>query len=149
MSERKCGKCQQIKPLKDFRRKYMPCISCDKKWHAENYKRNRKKILLKNAEWRRNNPERVIYHARQALLRHHKITQEDYDRMFVEQDGKCAICHDVDTGRKVSKLFLVDHRHSDGKVRGLLCHKCNVSIGLLKENVEIIQNVIKYLTKDY
>lgn len=60
------------------------------------------------------------------------ITVEDYDRMFVEQSGKCAICGSCDPGPKTH--FAVDHDHITNKIRGLLCHHCNIALGMMNDS---------------
>lgn len=75
------------------------------------------------------------------MLKKKGITVSDYDRMFVEQHGVCAICEQPELTRRLS----VDHNHATGKVRGLLCHRCNVAIGLFKENVDVLSSAIGYL----
>lgn len=74
------------------------------------------------------------------------ITIEDYERMLENQANRCAICG----GYQVIKgdNLYVDHNHQTGKVRGLLCHYCNVGIGMLKDNPQILQNAIDYLRLD-
>ena len=67
------------------------------------------------------------------------ITQEEYARMYEEQGGRCKIC-----GAKKDVLH-VDHCHTTGKVRGLLCRHCNVGIGQMRDNVEILRSAITYL----
>ncbi len=61
-----------------------------------------------------------------------------------EQDGRCAICgvHEGDVARKM--LFL-DHDHATGQPRALLCHHCNVGLGLFRERIEVLQAAIRYL----
>ena len=66
----------------------------------------------------------------------------DYDRLLEKQDGKCAICNNSD------KRLCLDHNHSTGKIRGLLCTRCNRGIGLLGDNVETLKNAIEYLQKE-
>lgn len=74
------------------------------------------------------------------------ITVEDYDRMMVEQDGKCAICERTEpTGRW--KRLAVDHCHKTGQVRGLLCDKCNRGMGLLEDRIDLLTNAVKYLER--
>jgi len=68
------------------------------------------------------------------------ITIDRYDEMYEQQDGKCAICKAEDEGR-----FAVDHCHNTGKVRGLLCRSCNLGIGQLKDDIEVLTNAITYL----
>jgi hypothetical protein len=72
------------------------------------------------------------------------LTEEDYFRMEKEQRGVCAICKAPCTsGRRLA----VDHNHTTGKVRGLLCLRCNFGIGYFEENLNIIGNAMKYLRK--
>jgi hypothetical protein len=70
------------------------------------------------------------------------FTQEDYDSKLEEQDGKCAICGTTDSG---SMAFHADHDHKTGQKRGILCHKCNTGLGLLKDDVDILCSAINYL----
>jgi hypothetical protein len=62
--------------------------------------------------------------------------------MLKEQDGKCAICQ-----CKPSKTLHLDHNHSTGKVRALLCQLCNHAIGLLKEQPEVLKRAATYLER--
>lgn len=78
-----------------------------------------------------------------ALKWSYGITLQDYNIMFEEQKGKCLICQKHQTELK-RKLF-VDHCHSTGKVRGLLCTHCNTLLGNAKDNIEILYNAINYL----
>ena len=65
--------------------------------------------------------------------------------MFIAQDGRCAICErDV---CEIPRGLYIDHDHKTGKVRGLLCDRCNMSLGGFKDNVIILQNAINYLIK--
>ena len=78
-----------------------------------------------------------------TLKRVYGITIDDYNDMFIEQGGSCAICG---THQKEFKFCLsVDHCHSTGKIRGLLCHRCNGGLGNFNDNPEILQNALKYL----
>lgn len=72
------------------------------------------------------------------------FTQEDYEQKLIEQNGKCAICGTNDNGKQD---WCADHDHDTGTKRGLLCHKCNTGIGLLKDNTEVLQAAIDYLNK--
>lgn len=71
------------------------------------------------------------------------ITKEDYDRMFIEQGGKCKICQKHQSEFK--EKLAIDHCHTKGTVRGLLCKKCNLGIGLFEDNPIFLQSAIKYL----
>ena len=70
------------------------------------------------------------------------MTLEQYDQLFESQGGVCAICGRIDSdGRRLS----VDHDHRAGKVRGLLCGKCNRGIGIFDEDIIKLQSAINYL----
>lgn len=72
------------------------------------------------------------------------ISLEEYNGMFADQNGCCKICktHQVEFKRKLH----VDHCHKTGKVRGLLCHNCNLAIGCLKEDPAIIAAALEYVS---
>lgn len=77
-------------------------------------------------------------------LRHrYGIEEEDYDRMFDEQGGVCHICQDPPGRYNLS----VDHDHSTGRVRGLLCHNCNHGLGKFKDKALLLFRAISYLTR--
>ena len=86
------------------------------------------------------------------LKRLYGITVEQYENMLAQQDGKCAICGSKDSysrtykTTKVSK-FAVDHCHASGKVRGLLCTRCNRALGLIGDNYEAALRMVEYLKK--
>lgn len=64
--------------------------------------------------------------------------------MRLAQNFKCPICERHET--EVGRIMVVDHCHKTGKVRGLLCHLCNVGIGNLQENIDTLQKAINYLS---
>lgn len=81
-----------------------------------------------------------------AIKYRYGITLTDYNNMLVSQNNKCLLCmieFDSIPGR-LSKP-VIDHNHTTGKVRGLLCHPCNVALGLVKENRETLQRMIEYV----
>jgi hypothetical protein len=102
-----------------------------------------KKVASKRTrDYRINHPEKVDEYERKHKLKSiYGITLEDYKNILNKQNGKCAICGEP----SINKRFSVDHNHTTGKVRGLLCNNCNTGIGLLKENLEIIQRALLYL----
>ncbi len=77
------------------------------------------------------------------LRRLYGITLEEYNRMLAAQDGVCWICKGIVTSKKGN--LLVDHCHKTGKVRGLLCTKCNAGIGGLGDSIEMLERAIEYL----
>lgn len=94
--------------------------------------------------WRSRHPEhRTEWEARNRTLRRaqrYGLTLEQFNSMVEAQAGRCAICHE---GREL----VIDHCHSSGAVRGLLCVSCNTAIGLLSDDVERLRSSIEYLEK--
>ena len=70
------------------------------------------------------------------------ITINDYNEMYIAQDGKCAICR---TDKKIKGFFFVDHCHDTKKIRGLLCMRCNSGIGYFKDQICMLEKAIVYL----
>jgi len=68
------------------------------------------------------------------------ISLEDYHAMLARQGGACAICR-----RKFDQTPCVDHCHSSGKVRGLLCRKCNIGLGFCKDDLKLMRAATAYL----
>lgn len=99
-------------------------------------------------DWRNRHPDRFrkvgwAYELRKL----YGITVEDYEEMLDAQGGVCAICGGNNEGHLRKNLKLaVDHNHETGRVRGLLCDKCNRGIGLLK-NQENIESAMLYLRR--
>lgn len=79
------------------------------------------------------------------------LTYEDYLRKYEEQQGRCAICNNKESSRsrnkKDIKALSVDHCHLTGKVRDLLCHRCNAGIGYFLEDISSLASAITYLQK--
>jgi hypothetical protein len=73
------------------------------------------------------------------------VTKEFLIELYQKQEGKCKICG---TKPSTQRGLHVDHCHTTGAVRGLLCHGCNTGIGAMKENPEILSKAIEYLRSD-
>ena len=119
------------------------------KAYADSHK---EEAALRQKAWVEANREHHIayhkaYHAGKSPRRHnylkkrYGITQEDYDLMLENQSHGCKICG-APRGR--SRLS-VDHCHTTGKVRGLLCSPCNSGLGYFKDNPAVLASAIKYL----
>lgn len=87
--------------------------------------------------------KRVSHHRAwvHSLNKFYGITEEDYYRMYEEQQGCCAICGEKETNRKLS----VDHCHNTKAVRGLLCNACNKGLGLFEDSPIRLNSAIIYL----
>lgn len=79
----------------------------------------------------------------QALKNTFGITLADYNEIFRNQEGKCKICDTPQTN--LTKALAVDHNHATGRIRGLLCHDCNLGIGFLKEQPALFDKAKAYL----
>jgi len=106
----------------------------------------RKQYLINNKEkTKAYNKERwlILKETKPHLKVLYNITLEDYNVMFTKQDGCCLGCKQH---RSLFKRDLcVDHCHTTGKVRGLLCDSCNKALGLIKDDKNILLNLITYL----
>jgi len=96
-------------------------------------------------KWR-NAPGNILEIENKRLFREYGITLVEYNQLFESQVGCCAICrtHQLEFQNRLA----VDHCHSTGKVRGLLCRPCNMALGLLKEDSAIILAAAQYV-KDF
>lgn len=77
------------------------------------------------------------------LMAKYSLAPEDFDRMLEAQGGKCAICGTSDPGRW--DFLYVDHDHATGRVRGLLCSRCNRGIGLFGDSPGLLERAAHYL----
>lgn len=129
-----CARCEKEKPLTQFAR------------HGSNVDGFRSKckacIADDSREWRQKNSDAI---RSSWLKRKYGISLADYDRLLAEQDGKCAICS-VPEEETTLKCLAVDHNHATGKVRGLLCTRCNTGIGNFLDDKGRLKMAIKYLT---
>lgn len=79
-----------------------------------------------------------------SLTRSYGLSPQDWDKLFQSQGSKCASCGDIPR-EGAKRKFHLDHDHSTGAVRGILCHSCNVALGHLKEDQARIQALSEYL----
>jgi hypothetical protein len=75
------------------------------------------------------------------------MSPEEYEELLDEQLGRCASCGSSDPKRTAG--FVIDHDHTTGSVRGLLCHNCNIGIGLLGDSVSGLSHALNYLRRHY
>jgi hypothetical protein len=116
-------------------------------WKSSEYAREKAKA------WRLANPDRVLAYRKEnrrdiyltESARRYGITREQYAAMLEKQRDACATCAlTFDWGDKQTKPH-IDHCHATGKVRGLLCNRCNTMLGLVKENKRLLAALTEYL----
>lgn len=127
------------------------CVSCNKNKQARfqqsgktRYRAycqgcNNKKYKIKQSYCKK----KLQGYAYAQRLRKYGITADQHKQMLEDQSLCCAICNKPETeeGRK----FAIDHCHETGKVRGLLCFRCNTAIGKLDDNPELLEKSARYL----
>lgn len=116
----------------------------------------------KHKKWRDANPEHIKAYTvndraknmdriklqlrTRAMFVKYGITMHDYEFILAAQGALCAICGtDKATAKHTVYNWRVDHCHNTGKVRALLCHNCNIALGLMKENTSALQSMIDYI----
>lgn len=108
------------------------------------YHRKRDHILSQEKGYRARNP--AAYRQTQ-YKRRYGLTIEQVNEMIAAQGGKCAICCDEFKPARKKLAIHVDHCHDTMKVRGILCARCNVGIGLLGDDPDRMRQAIQYLEK--
>lgn len=107
------------------------------------YKLKNKEIIKeKNKIYYLNNPDKIRGY---TLKDSYGISLDDYDNMVKVQKGCCAICGIHQS--ELKKRLFVDHCHTTGKVRKLLCHHCNLGLGGFRDNPSSLLKAIKYLNE--
>jgi hypothetical protein len=93
-------------------------------------------------------PSRREVNLRQAIRRY-GITFEQYEAMLAEQHNRCAICGSEPdpNGRRSAGRLHVDHDHETGRVRGLLCNRCNPGVGYFLHDTDRLRAAIAYLER--
>ncbi len=135
-----CPRCKKTKSFKDFNKSKETlschCTLCSRELahKYDNPEKRKEKYQLKK--------EQVLNY---NLKRKFGITLEEYNVKLKKQGDKCMICK-IST-KENGKRLAVDHNHTSGSVRDLLCANCNAAIGFLQENVQIAKNALKYITR--
>ena len=120
-------------------RYYSRCRECNREQCAAYGRNNRQKRNQRLREWRRSNPEAAKRgDRRDRLRRKYGLTEVGLSEIIKAQNGKCALCF-----RSVE--LVVDHCHKSGKVRSLLCHRCNISLGWIESHPGIIERIQQYV----
>ena len=110
-------------------------------------KSHRNKLNRESARKRfADNPERERANRRRYHLKaKYEITPEKYSELFQDQGSCCAVCKTKEPGSKIG--WHTDHCHSTGKVRGILCHHCNVLLGHAGDNEQVLIDAASYILR--
>jgi len=105
---------------------------------------HRERALVRSTAWVRANPERQKYHQwKHYLGKKYGLSPSEYGEWMIAQDGRCAICLTSDPAPW--DQLSVDHDHVTGRVRGLLCMRCNSCIGQAGDDPERLRKAVRYL----
>ncbi len=138
-----CSKCKTSKPVGQFH-KYVSrgkihseCKACTKIMQTNWRKRNASHCNEYYKNWIFKNKDKVKFN---QLRKKYGIEPSTYKSMLINQSGKCAICQKEDY-----TWLAVDHCHTTGRIRGLLCRYCNLVVGNSKENADICIRASVYI----
>jgi hypothetical protein len=169
-----CPKCEVT--FQPARKSQKQCRDCFNAYHREWERKNKDKVRVysknkheklmssdkalaefnaRRREYRKRvheDPIRQEADARKGRfqkLKVYGIDEVDYNKLLEEQNGVCAICRLPESAAQKGKLLrlAVDHDHKTGRIRGLLCHRCNRGLGLAKDSIELFRNAADYLRK--
>ena len=134
MDVKTCYACKETKPVSEFYRSnktyyQKECKACNRerkyRWHQTE--------------------EGKLSSANTKLKRRFGITMDDYQAMLDSQGGQCLICGTTES--YLGHRLAVDHCHTTGKIRGLLCKGCNVGLGNFNDRPELLRNAAAYLER--
>lgn len=136
-----CTKCGEEKPLESFFKRKdsasgyrSQCSECTNAKTLDKYHNRGGKELQKKRAFK-------------ALMKSYGLTPEGYDEEREKQNYKCKICGASESIQHHKRLH-VDHCHTTGMFRGLLCNRCNTGIGHFKDDVELLKEAIRYLDEN-
>lgn len=116
-----------------------------RRWELKNPDKAKAIRRTSSRRWREQNPEKYRANWKRNWCRKYGITPEQRDALFQAQGRKCAMCGTpTPTG---TRGWHIDHCHKTKKVRGILCHKCNLMLGFACDSTERLEAGIAYLSR--
>lgn len=100
-----------------------------------------------SANWKHGRSQTKEYDLELHMKRSYRLGFKEYEQMLFSQNGVCAICSGEPPKNQHKTRLNIDHCHTTGKVRGLLCDACNRAIGLLKDSPDLLNKAISYLAR--
>lgn len=146
---KRCSRCKQLKPLENFDQyrtqanRLKRCSQC-KTCRVQGKKKSRIK-LRQSSEYKKHRARE-----RSRWLRdNYSLTLAEYNALLSKQGNGCAICGQpeahVHPRYKTPYSLAVDHDHANGRIRGLLCYRCNRGIGIFQDRPELLEKAAVYL----
>lgn len=152
-TEKACSRCKEVKPLIAFSKNrasfdgFQPlCKECDAARKGRFHRTDPLRYRERNNQWKQENGARYReLQKRHYLKSKYGLTQDQYDTLFEQQGGRCAICRKE--GKRVNGIgpLEIDHDHTTGAVRGLLCRSCNMGIGIFCDDTDWMRAAITYI----
>ena len=140
---KKCSACKQTQPLDAFAVHRGAKDGLQHRCRACSSEYNKSPKARERAAKYRARPERRAHRADYMLKRRYGISLEAWGEILVRQGGRCPGCGSpLESGFKTH----VDHCHVTGRVRGLLCKECNLALGNVNDSIDVLRNLIQYLT---
>ena len=147
MATKVCTKCKEIKLVSEFYKDRSVksglgswCKKCgynaSRKWR----KRNPNKVLVYSKRYNKTTKGKINT-KRNNLKFKYNLTIKEHKQIYINQNGCCGLC-----GKSIpyNKIH-TDHNHKTGKVRKLLCNKCNWYVGMVESGPELVNDTLKYL----
>ena len=116
-----CNRCKVTKLRSEFYRTHAYCKPCSLDYRREDYAKNKRRYYHYEAKYK------------------FGVTKQQYDEMYLKQDGCCASC-----GFELSGRSAIDHNHASGEFRGILCLNCNIAFGQMWEDPDLIRKLLAY-----
>ena len=142
--QKRCSICDTVKPISEFVR---DCCRPDG-FHVWCKPCRREKDTKYRAVHKERYPGRdQARHRRKWMISKYNMSPDEFLRLLSQQNGLCAICKKKPPSKDGPNAWNVDHDHSTGHVRGVLCGNCNRGIGLFKDNPYTCKSAAEYLSK--
>ena len=131
-SDKECTDCHKVLPLDRF-------------YYVNKSKQFFSSYCKDCSNKRKQKKSNGVFYRKRRLKRNYNLTEESFHNMLELQENKCLICGKV-FDFTIKMEACIDHDHTTGKVRGLLCTQCNSGLGFFKDNIEYLKKAIEYLT---